>query len=193
MTIDREFSDESAETTENASPLNELEYLQRRNSVEKTIRNHIATASAIGLIPVPLLDMAALIAVQANLIRKTAKAYDVPFATNKVKMIVASLISAVLPTALTPVASSLGKAIPFVGQTAGVVTMPILAGAATYATGRVFAAHFESGGTFLNFDVEKAKEPFARMFKEGKKVVGQMKPDEDEKVAAECKVTDAIR
>jgi len=36
--------------------------------------------------------------------------------------------------------------------------MPIVAGAATYAIGKVFVRHFASGGTFLTFNPEKVKD-----------------------------------
>nr|VFK23706.1 MAG: Uncharacterized conserved protein, DUF697 family [Candidatus Kentron sp. LPFa] len=181
MNIDMTASpDEFAETVENVNSQNEIERLKRDNEVEKIIRHHVAASSAIGLIPIPLFDMAALVPVQVNLIRKIAKAYGVPFMKNKVRTIVTSLIGAVLPTTLTPtIVASLSKAIPVVGQTASVLTMPILAGAATHATGRVFVLHFESGGTFLNFNVEKAKERYAEMFKEGKEVAAEMKSDKN--------------
>lgn len=187
MTIDmiqKESPEESSELAQCTTLEDEIASLKLNNDVGKTIRRHIAVASAIGLLPIPLFDMAALIAVQMNLIRKIAKAYEVPFTKNKVRTIVTSLVSAVLPTALTPTVASISKTIPLVGQTAGAVTMPVLAGAATYATGRVFVLHFESGGTFLNFDIDKVKQQYAEMFKKGKEVVSEMKAEEKEPEAA---------
>nr|VFJ45347.1 MAG: Uncharacterized conserved protein, DUF697 family [Candidatus Kentron sp. FW]VFJ60884.1 MAG: Uncharacterized conserved protein, DUF697 family [Candidatus Kentron sp. FW] len=174
-------SGQSPEATENTRLQSEIEQLKRNEEVEKTIHRHVAAAATIGLIPLPLVDMSALIALQINLIRKIAKAYDIPFTKNKAKTIITSLAGAVLPTTLAPTMASFGKMIPLVGQTAGVVTMPILAGASTYATGRVFALHFESGGTFLNFDPEKAKERYSGLFKKGKDVVSEMKAKEETK------------
>ncbi len=66
--------------------------------------------------------------------------------------------------------ASVVKFIPVIGETAGVVAMPILAGATTYAVGKVFVQHFASGGTLLTFDPDKVKEYYAQMFEEGKKV-----------------------
>jgi hypothetical protein len=34
----------------------------------------------------------------------------------------------------------------------------VLAGASTYALGKVFQYHFENGGTIYNFDVDKMKK-----------------------------------
>jgi uncharacterized protein (DUF697 family) len=63
--------------------------------------------------------------------------------------------------------------IPVVGQTAGGMTMLATGGACTYALGKVFVQHFESGGTFLDFDPEKVKAYFAEKFKEGKKFASE--------------------
>ena len=41
----------------------------------------------------------------------------------------------------------------------------------TYATGEVFVQHFESGGTLLDFDVEKAKSQFKKALKKGEAAV----------------------
>ncbi|MNC99258.1 hypothetical protein D3C83_174830 [compost metagenome] len=46
--------------------------------------------------------------------------------------------------------------------------MPALAGASTYATGRVFVDHFESGGTFDNFDPETARGDYAQQLDKAK-------------------------
>ena len=48
--------------------------------------------------------------------------------------------------------------------------MAIFSGAYTWALGRVFIQHFESGGTFLNFDAEKVREHFKAEFEEGRKM-----------------------
>ena len=59
--------------------------------------------------------------------------------------------------------------------------MPVLAGAATYAVGKVFIQHFESGGTFLNFNPESVRGYYEAMFKEGQSVAENMKKDESAK------------
>ena len=53
------------------------------------------------------------------------------------------------------------------------VTVPIFAGASTYAVGKVFHQHFASGGTFLDFDAEKTRGYFSQLFEQGKKVAAE--------------------
>jgi uncharacterized protein (DUF697 family) len=65
--------------------------------------------------------------------------------------------------------------IPVAGQVIGFVTMPITAGATTFAVGKVFNQHFASGGTFLTFDSEKVRGYYNSMFEKGKNVAAEMK------------------
>ena len=53
--------------------------------------------------------------------------------------------------------------------------MPAAAGASTYAVGQVFIQHFESGGTFLDFDPDKVKAYFAEQVEKGKLVVADLR------------------
>ena len=142
---------------------------------ETTIRNHIIGSLGVGLIPVPVVDLVALTGIQINMLRNLAKAYKIPFSQDRVKSIIASLIGGGIPVSFTGALASAMKAIPVIGQTTGVLAMPILAGATTYAVGKVFIQHFASGGTFLNFDPDKVREYYFEMFKEGQDVAAKLK------------------
>ncbi len=146
-------------------------------SADSIVKNHIYGSMGVGLIPMPMVDLVALTGIQLNMLRKLAKVYDVPFMQDKVKHLVASLIGSSLPLVLAGTLASLIKAIPVVGQTTGVLALPALAGATTYATGKVFIQHFASGGTFLNFDPDAVRDYYAQLLKEGKQVSATIKPE----------------
>jgi uncharacterized protein (DUF697 family) len=136
---------------------------------DRILRHHVWASMGLGLIPIPIADFAGISIVQINLLRKLAKAYHVPFFRGAAKNILSALVGAMVPASVSgTVAASITKFIPALGQTAGVVTMPALAGASTYAVGKVFIQHFASGGTFLTFDPEKVKGYYSEMFQEGK-------------------------
>jgi len=163
---------ETKETTE----IEETESKASKDDLEKIIRHHVYYAMGVGLIPVPLVDFAGLTGIQINLLRKLAKSYNVPFLKDSVKNILSSMVGGALPLAMAaPLAASVSKFIPIMGQTAGVVTMPILGGATTYALGKVFIQHFASGGTFLTFDPDKVKSFYKDMLEEGEKVAADIK------------------
>jgi uncharacterized protein (DUF697 family) len=151
------------------------------NASEKIIRHHVYGAMGVGLIPVPIADFLGLTAIQINMLRKIARLYDIPFSKDTVKNVLSSLIGGAFPTTVSPFAASLVKAIPVIGQTTGTVAMPVIAGATTYAVGKVFDRHFASGGTFLSFDPKKVKDYYDEMFKKGEKIVADMKKKKEQK------------
>lgn len=148
-----------------------------KRDADKILRNHIIGSMGVGLIPVPLVDFVALTGIQLNMLRRLAKEYGVPFSKDKVKNTLASLLGSGLSISVSGGMSSLMKAVPIIGQTAAALSMPVLAGATTYAVGKVFVQHFASGGTFLDFDPDKVKDYYAEMFKEGEKIASEMKND----------------
>lgn len=156
----------------------------RGERLEKLAKHHILASMGVGLIPVPIVDVAALMGVQLNMIRKMAAEYDIPFRQDLGKSIVTSLMGGFIPVTLGCAIASLIKFIPLIGQTTGAVTMPVVSGASTYAIYKVFVRHFDSGGTFLDLDPSKVKSYFAEQFTKGKKVATDLKKEEPAKAAA---------
>ncbi|MDM8550061.1 DUF697 domain-containing protein [Desulfobacterales bacterium HSG2] len=147
-----------------------------KDELDRLIRHHVYGSMAVGLIPIPLVDFACVTLIQMNMLRVLARRYDVPFSKDVVKNILSALVGGMVPaTASLPLAASISKTVPVAGTAAGIVTMPIIGGASTYAVGKVFIQHFASGGTFLTFNPEKVREYYAEMFKEGKNVAGAAK------------------
>lgn len=150
-----------------------LDFSERMARNQDLVRNHALTAAGIGLIPLPAVDFVALTALQVNLLRKLSSYYDVPFTEEIGKKVVGALIAGYAPVAFAMPVASLLKAIPLIGQTTGALAASAIAGASTYATGKVFIQHFESGGTFLNFDPVAVREYYREQFQEGREVVGK--------------------
>lgn len=144
-------------------------------SAVATVNKYVYSAMAIGLIPAPIVDLAGLIALQLKMVHSLATHYDVPFREDLGKSTITSLLGAVGPVTLARgTFGSLVKAIPVIGTAVGIATQPVLAGAYTYAIGKVFIQHFEAGGTFLNLNPKKVKVHFAQQFQEGKLVAKEM-------------------
>jgi len=146
---------------------------QERDEVaSKLVDRFSLWSGAAGLIPIPLVDMAAVGGVQLQMLRRLSEIYGVPFSENRGKSIIASLAGAVIPasTATTTAVGvgSLVKSFPGVGTAIGAVTMPVFSAGATYVIGKVFIQHFASGGTLLDFNppdyrefIKAQKEKFA--------------------------------
>ncbi len=140
------------------------------------IKKYTYWSLGAGALPLGVLDLAAIAAVQTKLVNDLSNLYGVKFCQHRAKNITAILIASVgAGTLLRGVTASVVKMIPLIGTFSGMVALPIVAGAATYALGKVFVQHFEMGGTLLDFDPEKTREYFAAQFKEGQKVAADLK------------------
>jgi uncharacterized protein (DUF697 family) len=144
---------------------------EQQESAFKIVNKYMWWSSGAGLIPIPFVDLAAVSGVQLKMIADLAKIYDVPFRESAVKGAIGSLSGFVLPHALAcGVVGSMFKAVPVIGFVAGGSAMSVFCGAYAWALGNVFIQHFESGGTFLDFDPEAVKEYFKTQFEKGKRV-----------------------
>ena len=133
----------------------------RNQRASKLVDRFSLWSGAAGLIPVPLLDVAAVGGVQLQMLRRLSEIYAVPFSENLGKSVVASLAGAVIPASTaTTTAMGVGSMIKSVpgGQMVGALTMPVFSAAATYVIGKVFIQHFASGGTLLDFNPPDYRE-----------------------------------
>jgi len=142
--------------------------LPRDQQAMALVNSYVPWAAASGLIPVPTADVVALVALQIRMLSKLGSMYDVPFMENSVKSSVSALIGTVVASGAGASIGSLIKAVPVVGTYIGFVATPGTFAAVTYAVGRVFVTHFESGGTFLDFDPQKTREYFKAEFEKAK-------------------------
>jgi len=138
-------------------------------AAHETVKNYVLVAMTVGFVPFPLVDIAALLAIQLRLTHHLAEQYQVYYSNNVANSLILSLLSSVVTTTSTVPLASVIKIIPVIGSVAGLVSVAILGGASTYAVGKVFIQHFESGGNFLDFNPEKMKAHFKIFFEEGKK------------------------
>ncbi|MCG8619279.1 MAG: DUF697 domain-containing protein [Desulfobacterales bacterium] len=147
-----------------------VEEIDKLVEAKRIIKNRVIISAGLGLVPVPMVDLVGLATIQLEMLARLTKLYEIPFRKNVGKSLIASLMGGVLPVSVVPGTFSLLKAVPLIGWATGAATMSLLGGAATYAVGKVFTAHFEAGGTLLNFNPEAMREYFAEQFEEGKTV-----------------------
>lgn len=151
---------------------------EKQQTSLKTVRKYMWWSMGAGLVPVPVLDLVAVSGVQLKMLSVISKTYDIPFQESRVKAVIGSLLGFVVPETLACGVGSAMKAIPGLGTVAGVSAMVLFSGAATWALGKVFIQHFESGGTFLDFDPESVKDYFRAQFQEGHKIAETMPAEE---------------
>ena len=151
----------------------------RDETVSRIISKYVIWAAGIGLVPLPVVDIIALSGLQVKMLSVLSRTYGVDFSENAGRSLIASLSSSVSAESLSRgVLGSVLKSIPLVGWVAGWFLMPAAAGALTYAIGRVFAQHFESGGSFLDFDAHEFKEAFREQYRKGLAFVRRKQNDD---------------
>jgi uncharacterized protein (DUF697 family) len=128
------------------------------------VRADVGWSAGAGLLPVPGVDIAAIIGVQVKMLQSIANVYEVPFRTNLVRPLIVALLSSGSAVMAGAVAASLLKGLPVIGSLVGMLSLPAFASASCWATGKVFIRHFESGGTFLDFDPAKARAYYSEQF-----------------------------
>ena len=169
------MSEHSAEQDKEQDSLGETEATPEQLA-ERAIRYHVYMSLGIGLVPIPFIDFVGVAGIQLTLLKKLAKIYDTSFSKDMVKNIIGVLVGGAFPASLSPlVAASFAKTIPGIGQSLGAVGGASVSGASTYAVGKVFSRHFAEGGTFLSFDPDEARDFYEEMFREGRKVVDDIK------------------
>jgi len=163
-------------TTTTPTPTGDLDISTKEIEADAIIRKDVYWSMGAGLIPVPMLDLAGIAGVQLKMLKSLSDLYGISFSEHRAKNIIAALAGSVgTATLATGTIASMIKVIPGLGSLAGIAALPIVAGGSTYAVGKIFVQHFESGGTFLDFDPAKTRRYFAEQFKEGQKVALETK------------------
>ena len=145
-------------------------------TANKIINNYTTGATVAGLIPTPLIDTIITTGVQLKMIHAIAKVYDVAFSNHLAKGIIASLAGSLVPLSLRTSLLSLSKGIPALSTIVSIAGFSALSASTTYAIGKTFVMHFESGGTLLDFNPEKMRTYFQQQQANVKKAVTVKNP-----------------
>ena len=128
------------------------------------VRQHVLWAAGAGLVPIPLVDIAAVTAIQLDMLKQLSTHYQMPYSESEGKAWVSALAGGI--------AARLGanalKFIPGIGSLLGGAAMSAMSGASTYAIGQVAISQFASGRNFAAMDPDAAKRAYQHHFEKGK-------------------------
>lgn len=136
------------------------------------VHRYVAYSAGTALLPIPIVDVLAVTAIELKMLKQISDRYGMSFSEQRGKALIGSLIGGLHAGLFT---KSLLKAVPVLGLGATLVPIAVLAGALTYAVGKVFVHHFETGGTWLDFDPATARADFETRFEEGKAVASRLR------------------
>ena len=143
--------------------------VNRKDEAGKIVSKYTGWAAGTGAIPFPIWDVAALMAVQVKLLKELLALYEVKVTEKKARATISLLFGSLSPTVFAGVtASSILKFVPFAGHALASFTLPTLAAASSYATGKVMVSHLEKGCGLEGVDSDETKEEFNESFNEGR-------------------------
>lgn len=144
-----------------------------RERAEAVVKKHVIWSVGAGLLPVPLLDIAAVTGIQLDMLKQLCTLYNVRYTESQGKSWVASLSGSIMAR----MGASVVKSVPVIGSLLGGASMSALSGAATYALGQVTIAEFESGADFETANMDHAREVYAEELEKGKEFASKVAKD----------------
>lgn len=144
--------------------------MSKEEHIDKIINNHVLYSMGLGIIPIPLVDIAGVTATQLDMLSQIGSVHGKNFSDISGKSFIASTAGATVAR----LAASFLKAIPGIGSIIGGVSMSIMSGASTYAIGQVAHRFFRDGLELEDIDAELAQSIYEEEFEKGKKVASDM-------------------
>ena len=123
----------------------------------KTVERHRNYAAVGGLLPLPIVSVAGVTAINLRMVKQLSDLYGVPFHRDRTRAIIVALIGGAVPTGFgVTTASTLAFAIP-APALMGLAVSAITAGAMTRGIGLVYVELFEGDAMPLGFaEAERA-------------------------------------
>jgi len=178
---------ETASTTTDTPPVSATmvdESIAITLTANNLVKDYVIASVALGAVPVPLLDLAGVAAIQLRMIQKLSQLYGKPFSQSLGRSVIASLAGSFGGLTAGAVAGSVVKVVPGIGWALSMAAVPAVAGASTYAIGKVFVKHYEEGGSLVDLDTAKFKAFYHEQFEKGKVLAKQAKEEAKARAAA---------
>ena len=152
--------------------------------LEGIVNNHVLWAMGAGLIPVPLFDIAAVTAIQMDMLRQLARHCGSGFSESTGKQFLVGLTgstfagigaSALTKNTFARIGASVFKFVPGVGSIIGGISMSALSGASTYAVGHVAINRFTAHDDLQSVDLAEVRKAYQEAFERGQRFVSTLK------------------
>ena len=150
---------------------------KRDEEADDVIRKHMGIAMLGGAIPIPLVDLTAVTAVQLDMIKKLAGVYEVEFDPRSSRAFVMSLAGALGGNLVARIGASAVKTIPGLGSLAGGVAQVVLTGAGTYAVGMLVRRSFREKQPLSEVNVRDVTADYEEYVEKGKKVAEEVREE----------------
>jgi len=125
------------------------------------VYRYMAVSAGAALIPVPGIDTTILAGVHVALIKQLCDHYGVSFTEHTARNVLIAVVGGLVPGTIGSVAGrKVLRLIPSGVRVLGWAVISASSAALSYAIGRLFIHHFESGGTLLSLEPRTLHEVF---------------------------------
>jgi uncharacterized protein (DUF697 family) len=137
-------------------PPEHVNAVRRRAQALAIVERHATYSAAGGIIPVPIVNVASIMAIIVRMVRALSKLYGVPFERDRARAIVVALAGGTLPTGFAAVTTSTLYYVLPGAALLGLAVSCVTATTCTRNIGRTFVEHFERGETLDDLPVVNA-------------------------------------
>jgi len=123
------------------------------NQINKIIATSSAKASAIAVLPVPIIDIAGVTYVQLRMVNDLAEIYGVN-SGDKTKIIISSLVTNLISNLVTSATEELAATANIDKILGESLIKATISGFLTTVTGEVYADHFKNGGGYEDISIK---------------------------------------
>ena len=128
-----------------ASEVSQKFAARRRALAHKIVSRHKNYAAAGGLVPLPVINIAGVTAINLRMVKQLSELYQVPFERDRTRSLIVGLIGGAVPTGVGTATSSIMMWVMPGGVLLGLGAAALTAGALTRGIGLVFIESFERG------------------------------------------------
>ena len=123
-----------------------------RAGATRSSSRHRNYAAMGGLVPLPVVNIAGITAINLRMVKQLSELYQVPFERDRTRSLIVGLIGGAVPTGVGAATSSTLMWIVPGGMLLGLGATALTAGALTRGIGLVFIESFESGAATTSAD-----------------------------------------
>jgi uncharacterized protein (DUF697 family) len=130
---------------------------RRLLQAHRIVERHATYSAAGGIIPLPIANVASVMAIIVRMVKMLSNLYGVPFERDRARAIVVGMVGGAMPTGLAAVTSSTLHYLVPASAIIGLAVSSAAAVACTRSIGRTFVEHFESGANLSDYSAIERK------------------------------------
>lgn len=144
--VTTKLPESNAEEIQSVARLSAEKRRERKNRALKSIHKYVVMSTGMGFAPAPLVSKIAVSGILVSMVTELCHEFDAKVSNHIIKTALASILGGAHSGWIAHYSTKrIYTFVPSIGYAANIVARPIAAGAITYAIGRLFLRHLESG------------------------------------------------